>query len=229
MHDSIEPVAEFRAECALYRFVQSRYAYGLIAKADERFADVPRTCVACHNEYDIAEVRLAALVVGKRCIIHDLEKNIVDVGMGFFDFIKKHDCIRCLADCIGQQAAFFIADISGRRPDQTAHSMLFLIFAHVEAMQGNRKMLGELARKLCFSDTRRADKKEIRDWLVWRAESCSGTFDCSDNGFYSLILAEHFKLERRFEGRELVFFGRSDGALGDSSDFCDHNFDVMRG
>ena len=53
--------------------------------------------------------------------------------MGFFHFVKKHDRIRLPADCLRQLAAFLIAYISGRRPNQAGYGIFLHILAHVKA------------------------------------------------------------------------------------------------
>ncbi len=49
-------------------------------------------------------------------MIHDLQQNVVDIRMGFLDFVQQHDGVRMLIDAIGQKAALVEADIAGRSP-----------------------------------------------------------------------------------------------------------------
>ena len=52
--------------------------------------------------------------------------------MCLLDFIKQQNGKRVLPNCIGQLASGFIADISGRRPQQLLIAMALAIFAHIK-------------------------------------------------------------------------------------------------
>ena len=52
-------------------------------KADRRGAHLARAGVRGQNQHDVAEVGLAAGVVGQRGVIHHLQQDVVDVGCAF--------------------------------------------------------------------------------------------------------------------------------------------------
>ena len=54
------------------------------------------------------------------------------IGVRLFHLVEEHDRVRAAADGLGQLAAFFIADISGRRTDQTRHGEFLHVFGHVD-------------------------------------------------------------------------------------------------
>ena len=58
-------------------------------------------------------------IIGQFAFLEDLQKHIPDIGMRFLDFIKEDDRVRFAADLFGQLAALFVADVSGRRTNQT--------------------------------------------------------------------------------------------------------------
>ncbi len=41
-------------------------------------------------------------MIGQCAMIHDLKKDIKEVRMSFFNFIKQEDAIRILIDAVGQ-------------------------------------------------------------------------------------------------------------------------------
>ena len=53
--------------------------------------------------------------------------------MRLLDLVEEHHLIRTTADGLGQRAAFLVADISGRRADQTRDRVLLHVFRHVDA------------------------------------------------------------------------------------------------
>ncbi len=134
MHHRIESIAEFRAECALHGLIERRVADLLVSETNKRLTDVAGTGVARHNEYDVAEVGFSTLIVGQRRIVHDLEQDVVNVGMRLLDLVEKDHGVGGFSNGICQKAAFLITDIAGWRADQPRYRMLFLIFAHVETM-----------------------------------------------------------------------------------------------
>ena len=56
--------------------------------------------------------------------------------MGLFDFIEQDNGVRATAHGFCKLATLIVADVSGRRADEAAHGMAFLVFAHVDARHG---------------------------------------------------------------------------------------------
>ena len=81
---------------------------------------VGRARIRRHDEDDVAEVDLLAVVVGQLAVIHDLQQDVEQVGMRLLDLVEQQHAMRMLVDGVGQQAALIEADIAGRRADQTA-------------------------------------------------------------------------------------------------------------
>ena len=66
----------------------------------------------------MAEVGLAAVVVGERPVIHDLQKNVEEVRMRLLDLVEQQHRVRRLVNRIGEQTTLVEADIAGRCPDE---------------------------------------------------------------------------------------------------------------
>ena len=81
----------------------------------------------------VAEVGLAAGVVGERRVVHHLQQDVVDVGVRLLDLVEQHDAVRMRAHGVDEQAALLEADVAGRRADQPRHRVLLHVLAHVEA------------------------------------------------------------------------------------------------
>ena len=106
------------------------------------------TRVGGHHDDDVTEVRLAAVVVGERAVIHDLQQQVEHVRMRLLDFIEQQHAVRMLGDRLGQQAALIEADVARRRADQARHRMPLHVFRHVEAQELDAQRDGELPGRL---------------------------------------------------------------------------------
>ena len=83
--------------------------------------------------------------------------------MRLFHLVEQHDLIGPAPHCLGQHAAFFIADITRRRSDQPRDRMFFHIFRHVDADHGARIVEQEIGQRLGqfgFADPGGAQKQK---------------------------------------------------------------------
>ncbi len=104
--------------------------------------------------------------------------------------------------------------------------MLLLVLGHVEAVQADAEVHGELAGKLGLADARGPDEEEVGHGLVGRAEAGAAAFDGLDDGLDGAVLAEDVAFELGLEGGELVLLGHGHGALGDAGDLGDDRLDL---
>ena len=70
--------------------------------------------------HHVAEVRLAAVVVGQRAVVHDLQQDVEDVRMRLLDLVEQQHAVRLLGDLLGEQAALVETDVARGRADQAA-------------------------------------------------------------------------------------------------------------
>ena len=82
---------------------------------------------------DVAEVGLAAVVVGERAVVHDLQQQVEHVRMRLLDLVEQQHAVRMLGDRLGEQAALVEADVARRRADQARHRVPLHVLGHVEA------------------------------------------------------------------------------------------------
>ena len=57
-------------------------------------------------------------------MLKNLQQNVEDVGMGLFDLIEKNHGIGCAPHTLGQLTAFFVANVSRGRADETRNRVL---------------------------------------------------------------------------------------------------------
>ena len=70
--------------------------------------------IAGHNNHGIFEVHRSALAVGQSAVIENLQHHIEDVRMRLFNLIEQNHRIGLSPNGLGQSAALFVADVSGR-------------------------------------------------------------------------------------------------------------------
>ena len=110
----VETVAEFRGKDLLDLIHRIR-AVILLDKTNRFTLGLTHAGVGRHHQHHIAEVRLAAVIVGQRTVIHHLQQQVKDVRMRFFDLIKQQYRMRMFNHRIGQQPALIETDVSRRR------------------------------------------------------------------------------------------------------------------
>ena len=200
----IHTVQEFRTE-----ELHQHTAHFFMADFTLMFHDFMGSEVARHDDEGILEVDDTALAIGQAAIIKDLEEDVEDVGMSFFDFIKKDNRIRMTAHGFRELTPFFIAYISRRRTNQAAYGMLFHIFTHIDAdnalfivEEHFRKALG----KFRLADARRAQEDKGTNGLIGILDA--GT--SADNGFgdslHGFILTDDPLMEDFIQVSQFLLF-----------------------
>ena len=86
-----------------------------------------------HDDDRVLEIDRAALTVGQPSVVEDLQEHVEDVRVRLLDLVEEHDRERTPAHGFGELAALVVADVSGRRADQTRDGVLLLILRHVDA------------------------------------------------------------------------------------------------
>src|SRR5260221_11395368 len=76
--------------------------------------------VARQNNDGVFEINRAAFAVLHPALVKDLDENLVNIGVGLLDFIQQHDAVGPPPDSLGKDAAFAVANVSGRRTLQRA-------------------------------------------------------------------------------------------------------------
>ena len=158
-------------------------------------------------------------------MIHDLQKDIEEIGMGFFDFIEQQHAMRMLIDAIGEQATLIETDIARRCADETRDCVAFHIFRHVETQYLDTEDRRQLARDFGFADARWAGEQVGADWLFGFAQTGTRQFDRCRQRRDGRILSEDNTLQLDVEVFQLFRIGLRHG-LGRNARHCrNHIFD----
>ncbi len=72
-----------------------------------------------HDDDSIAKIDGAAMAICEPAVIEQLQQDVEDFGMRFFNLIKKDHRIGATPDRLGELASFLIPDVAGGRSDET--------------------------------------------------------------------------------------------------------------
>jgi hypothetical protein len=125
--------------------------------------------------------------------------------MRLFDFVEEHHAIRSAADGFGELTAFLVADISGRRAEETADRVLFAILRHVNAHERFFIIEHEPGESFCqfgLANTRRTDEDEgtNRAGGVFQPGACAA--DGIGDGMNGFFLTDDALMQTRFHVQE---------------------------
>ena len=126
----------------------------------------PARDVRGHDQHGVAEVDRAALAVGQAAVVHHLQQDVEDVGVGLLDLVEQDHAVRAPAHRLGELAALLVADVAGRRADEPGHGVLLHVLRHVDAdhrVLGVEHVLGERAGELGLADAGGAEEQEGAD------------------------------------------------------------------
>ena len=179
-----------------------------LPEADGAGAQLARAGVRRHDQHDLAEVGLAAVVVGQRRVVHHLQQDVEDVGVRLLDLVEQQHRVGMLADRVDQQAALLEADVSRRRADQPRDGVLLHVLAHVEAHELVAEVQRELLGELGLADAGRAGEQEAAGRAIRLAEAGARSLDGARDGADRLLLAEHHAAERFLERAQPIAVGR---------------------
>ena len=188
-NDRVQTVAELRREQLLDRL---RVLIGTHAavETDGMFLHFRRAGIGGHDQHDIAEIDLLAVVVGQLAVVHDLQQQVEDIRMRLLDLVEQQHGVRVLVHVVRQQPALVEADIARRRTDQAADGVALHVFRHVEAVQRQTHGISELLRRLRLADTGRAGEQVGADGLLRFAQTGTRKLHCRRQRLDGYILAE---------------------------------------
>ena len=143
--ERLEHVLDGGLDLPIFRARRPEFLRGLAAE------------VARHHDDRILEVDRAALPVGQPAVVEHLQQHVEHVAVRLLDLVEEDDAVRLATHGLGQPAALLVADVAGRRADQSGDAVLFHELAHVDAddrVLVVEQELGERLAQLGLSDAR---------------------------------------------------------------------------
>ena len=147
--------------------------------------------------------------------------------MRLLDLIQQHDGVRMLIDGVGQKPALVMADVAGRRADQTADRVALHIFRHVEALHLDAQGGGELLGDLGLADAGRAAEQEAADRLVRIAQTRPRQLHGRRHLFDGLFLTKDRALQIGFQLAQAFRVGFGHRLGGDAGHLGDDGLDLL--
>ena len=122
--------------------------------------------VGGHDDDDVAEVGLAAVVVGERAVVHHLQQQVEDIRVRLLDLIEQQHAVRVLGDRLGEQPTLVEADVARRRADQARDRVPLHVLGHVEAQELDAHRDRQLPGDLGLADAGGTGEQEAADRLA---------------------------------------------------------------
>src|SRR5262245_152998 len=176
---------------------------------DEAGADVRR-----HDDDRVLEVHPVAEAVGQVAVLEDLQQDVEEIRVRLLDLVEQDDRIGVPLHLLGELAALFVADVSGRRADQLRHRVLLHVLGHVEADErviAAEQEVREAARELGLADAGRPEEDEAPDRPVGRLQPGARAPDRARQRRDRGVLRDDALVQLLFHPQELVAFVLIDG------------------
>ena len=223
--DLVDPVEELGQERLLDGGLHPVRAGVRRARGEaEPAPGLARAQVRRHHDDGVGEVDRAALAVGQPPVVHQLEQDVPDLGVGLLDLVEQDHRVGPPAHRLGQLAALAVPDVAGGRADQPRHRVGRAELRHVDPDQrllGREQPLGERLDQLGLADAGRAEEQERAERLVAVRQPDAGAPHGVGDDLDGLLLADHPRVQVGLEvlqplqlaGHQLAH--RDPGARGD--------------
>ena len=231
-HYLVHTAKEFRTQ-ELTERLHDTFASGLSERSleTERALAKLASGVGGHDNDGVRKGYGASVRVGYLSLVKDLEQDVHDVGMRFFDLIEQHDGIGAAAHLFGQLSGLVIADISGRGAYDARDGVFLHKFGHIQPdkrIDVVEQLAGEHLDQLGFADAGRADKDEGRR-TVHTADAHSRALDGLSHEPDGLVLADYLFAQMLFEVGDAAQLVLLDLACGNAGPKLDDARDVLVG
>ena len=136
-----------------------------------------------------------------------LQQCVEDVVMGLFDLVEQDDGIRLPPDGLGQLPPLLVADVTGRRPDQTGYRVLLHVLRHVDAdyaFLAVEQRFGQGPGQLGLADAGRSEKNERADRSPGVLDAGPGTDDGIGDEPHRLVLSHDAPVQDFVEAQQLL-------------------------
>ena len=165
----------------------------------------PRSQIGGHDDDRVAEVHPPPRGVGERAVVHDLEQDVEDIGVSLPQLVEEHHGVGVPPHPLGELSSLLVADIPGRRTDQTGDAVLFHILRHIQAYQGlfaPEKSRRQSAGQLGLADPRLPQEDEGADGTAGILQTQPPPTDGSRHYPHRLLLADDPGLQGLLQPQE---------------------------
>ena len=94
-----------------------------------------RTQVRSHDNQAVSKRNVSTLSIRHVAFIQQLQQDVKDIDVRFFNLIEQDDRVRLLSNRVGEHAPFVVADVAWRCANQSSHGVFFHVLGHVQTNQ----------------------------------------------------------------------------------------------
>src|SRR5437773_2283035 len=188
--DLVDPVHELGSEG---RADLGHHLLRPLLRGRPRVGEQEPSEVGGHDDHGVAEVHRPALPVGETAVVEQLQQHVERILVRLLDLVQQHDGVRAPAHRLGELSALVVADVSGRRADQSRHGVSLLVLAHVDPDHGPlvvEEELRERSRQLGLPHARRPEEHERADRPARVGQPGPGAADGVRHGLDRLVLID---------------------------------------
>ncbi len=163
-------------------------------------------------------------------VVEDLEEHVEDLGVRLLDLVQEDEAVGLAAHGVGELAAVVVADVAGRRADETGDGVPLHELGHVELDHGvfaAEHELGQDAGQVGLADACRAEEDEDADGTPRVLQAGAGAADGLGHGGDRLVLADDAVVEGLFHLQQARRFLAGDAGDGDAGPHADDFGDVL--
>ena len=239
-HDHfIQTACQFWAE-PLFRFLNGLrrllFKHGFTARCKAQRSTLARQKARAkvgREQHDgIAEIRFTPHGIGELPILQDLQQDVLDIRVGFFDLIKQDHAVGAAAHSLGKLPALIMAQIARRGTQQPGSGVLLLIFRHIKLEQGlfaAEPADGQRPGKSCFANAGGAKEQHGSYGPSRLPKAGTAAADGPCHSSDRAALPDDLLVQALLQLFQPFPFLLSNALCGHAAGLCHHMGDIIRG
>ena len=183
-----------------------------------------------HDQHRVRKVDGASLAVGQTTVIEHLQQDVEDVAVCFLDLVEQDDGVWAASNRLGQLATLVIADVAGRRTDETRDGVAFHVLRHIDPdhrLFVVKEQFGERLSELGLADTGRAKEEERPNRSIGITKPCARATDRVGDGGDGLFLPNEALVKTLLELHKLLHLAFHQARHGNPCPSADDLGDVF--
>ena len=175
--------------------------------------------VGGQDDDGVLEVHRASLRVGDTPVVEYLEQDVEHIRVRLFDLVEQHHAVGLAPHGLGELSALVVADVSGRRADETRHGEFLHVLGHVDTddvVFVVKQALGQRLGKLRLAHARGAEEQERADGTVGVGNAGAGAEYGLGHALHGLVLTDHAAVEIFVKVQQLLALALHELGDGDT-------------
>ena len=233
--DLVDAVQELRPKVRTHHLVdltaRSRVQINVALRGQAAtFGDQLAPQVGRHDDDGVPEIDRSSLPIGQPPVVKKLQQDVQHIDMRLLHFVEQHHGVRPPADRFRQLARFVVADIPGRRADESRDGVFLQVLRHVDPDQSPfviEEELGESTRQLGLSDAGRTQEDEAAERAVRVLQTGPRAPNRIRHRANGVVLTDHPLAQAFFHPDQLLDFPFHQLTDGDVRPLADDRCDIF--